>query len=108
MRGDAIEMYKYCQKNYQVTKNPFTYVRDSNTQSITRDHGFKVRKEKNTTAGNRVANTWNALLADIVNSDNLNMFNNRLDDHWKAYRFVEDMRTIPFHRTVNNASINFW
>ncbi len=103
------------QKNStQLTKNPFTYVRDLNSQSITRDHGFKVRKEKTTTAvrarffGNRVANVWNALPADIVNSESLNMFKNRLDDHWKAYRFVEDMRTIPFHRTVSNASINYW
>ncbi len=114
MRGDAIEMYKYCHNNYQVTKNPFTYVRDINSQSITRDHGFKIRKEKTTAAvrtrffGNRVANMWNALPADIVKSDSLNMFKNRLDDHWKAYHFVEDMRTIPFHRTVSNASINYW
>ena len=114
MRGDAIEMYKYCHNEYQVTKSPFTYVRDANSQSITRDHGFKVRKEKTTTAvrtrffGNRVSNMWNALPTDIVNAPSLNAFKNRLDDHWKSYRFVEDMRTIPFHRTVSNASINYW
>ncbi len=48
-----------------------------------------------------MANMWNALLADIVNSNSLNMFKNRLDDYWKEYRFVVDMQTIPFHRTCS-------
>ena len=114
MRGDAIEMYKYCHNNYSVSEKPFTLVRDVNNQIVTRDHGFKIRKEKNKTAlrtrffGNRVANMWNALPSNIVNSPSLNAFKNRLDDHWKNYHFVEDMRTIPFHRTVSNASINYW
>ena len=114
MRGDAIEMYKYCHENYNVSKKPFTLVSDINNQSVTRNHGFKVRREKNTKTvrsrffGNRVANIWNALPASIVNAPSINAFKNRLDEHWKSYRFIEDMRTIPFHRTVSNASINFW
>ena len=69
MRGDAIEMYKYCHNNYNVDKKPFTLVSDINNQSVTRNHGFKVKKEKNTTSirsrffGNRAANMWNALPA---------------------------------------------
>ncbi len=85
-----------------------------NNESVTRNHGFKVKKEKNNTSvrsrffGNRVANMWNALPASIVNALSLDAFKCRLDEHWKAHRFVEDMRTIPFHRTISNASINFW
>ncbi len=114
MRGDVIEMYKYCHNKYNVDNKPFTLLNDVNNQSVTRNHGFKVRKEKTTNAvrsrffGNRVANTWNALPASIVNAPSLNAFKNRLDEHWKSYKFIEDMRTIPFHRTVSNASINFW
>ncbi len=114
MRGDAIEMYKYCHNNYSVANKPFTLVSDINNQSVTRNHGFKVKKEKSAKAtrsrffGNRVANMWNALPASIVNAPSLNDFKSRLDEHWKPYKFTEDMRTIPFHRTVSNASINFW
>ena len=81
MRGDAIEMYKYCHNKYNVDKKPFTLVNDINNQSVTRNHGFKVKKEKTTNSvrsrffGNRVANTWNALPASIVNAPSLNAFN---------------------------------
>ncbi len=114
MRGDVIEMFKYCHKKYSVSEKPFTLVSDINNASVTRDHGFKIRKEKNTSSirprffSNRVANTWNALPASIVNAPSLDAFKNQLDDHWKNYRFIEDMRTVPFHRTVSNAAINFW
>ncbi len=114
MRGDAIEMYKCCHNKYNVDKKPFTLLNDINSQSVTRNHGFKVRKEKNKNPvrsrffGNRVANTWNALPTSIVNAPSLNAFKSCLDEHWKPYKFIEDMRTVPFHRTVSNASINFW
>ncbi len=114
MRGDAIEMYKYCHNNYNVDKKPFNLVNEMNNQSVTRNHGFKVKKEKTNTSirsrffGNRAANMWNALPASIVNAPSLDAFKWCLDEHWKAHRFVEDMRTIPFHRTISNASINFW
>ncbi len=114
MRGDAIEMYKYCHNDYKVVKKPFTLLSDITSQSVTRNHGFKVKKEKNTNAlrtrffGNRAANMWNALPTYIVNAPSLNAFKSRLDEHWKSYKFTEDMRTIPFHRTYSNASINFW
>ncbi len=111
MRGDVIEMYKYCQEEYSVHMKPFKLYSEVQNQSITRDHGFKVRKEKNSSAirsrffGNRVANFWNALPANIVNASSLNSFKNMVDEHWKAYHFIEDIRT-TVHRTNSNASIN--
>ena len=57
---------------------------------------------------NIIPNTWNALPTNIVNAPSLDAFKNRLDDHWKNYQFIEDMRTVPLHRTVSNAAINFW
>ncbi len=114
MRGDAIEMYKYCHGDYNVHKKPFNLYSEVQSQSVTRDHGFKVKKEKNSSAirsrffGNRVANIWNALPADIVNATSLDAFKNRIDKHWKPYHFIEDIRTI-IHRTNSNTSINsYW
>ncbi len=114
MRGDAIEMYKYCQGEYSVHKKPFNLFSEVQSQSITRDHGFKVKKEKNNLAirsrffGNRVANIWNALPANVVNATSLNAFKNKIDEHWKPYYFIEDIRTTAY-RTNSNASINcYW
>ena len=111
MRGDVIEMFKYCQGEYSVHKKPFNLYSEVQSHSITRDHGFKVKKEKNNSAirsrffGNRIANIWNALPADIVNASSLNSFKNKIDEHWKRYLYIEDIRTIV-HRTNSNASIN--
>ncbi len=77
---------------------------DINEESITRDNGFKIYKEKSQTAvranffGNRVANIWNSLPTAIVQAPSLNSFKSRLDKLWKSHMFTEDMRTVP-HRT---------
>ncbi len=111
MRGDAIEMFKYCHGKYSVYKRPFALYSEVQRQSITRDHGFKVKKEKTNSAlrtrffGNRAANIWNALPVAVVNAPSLNTFKNRLDEHWNQYRFVEDIRD-TIHRTNSNVSIN--
>ena len=92
-------------------KKPFNLYSEVQSHSVTRDHGFKVKKEKNNSAirsrffGNRIANIWNALPADIVNASSLNSFKNKIDAHWKPYHYIEDIRTIV-HRTNSNASIN--
>ncbi len=46
LRGDMIETYKYCQGFYQVEKKPFVLMREFNQGTATRDHGFKIKKEK--------------------------------------------------------------
>ncbi len=104
MRGDMVEVYKYCHGLYQVDKKPFNLMSDINEESITRDNGFKIYKEKSQTAvrtnffGNRVANIWNSLPTAIVQAPSLNSFKSRLDKLWKPHMFTEDMRTVP-HRT---------
>ncbi len=75
----------------------------------TRDHGFKIRKEKCKSDiranffGNRIVNLWNSLPADIVNSPCTNTFKNRLDTDWMQYQFITDIRKIP-SRTNSNPS----
>ena len=72
-----------------------------NEDSVTRDNGFKIYKEKCKHAvranffGNRVANIWNSLPTSVVQAPSLNSFKNRLDKLWEQYMYVEDIRTIP-------------
>ena len=110
IRGDMIEAFKYCHSFYDVEKKPFTLMREFNQNTTTRDHGFKIRKEKcksNIRAnffGNRIVNLWNSLPANIVNSPCTNTFKNRLDKHWMQYQFITDIRKIP-SRTNSNPNL---
>ncbi len=104
MRGDMVEVYKYCHGLYQVDRKPFKLMSDVNEDSVTRENGFKIYKEKSNQAvranffGNRVANIWNSLPTVVVQAPSLNSFKNRLDKHWEPYFDVEDIRTVP-HRS---------
>ncbi len=112
MRGDMVEVYKYCHGLYNVDKKPFKPMSEINEESTTRDNGFKIYKDKSNTAtranffGNRVANIWNSLPTAVVQAPSLNSFKNRLDKHWEPYMFTEDMRTVP-HRTNSFTLIVF-
>ncbi len=110
IRGDMIEAFKYCSGSYEVTKKPFTLMKEFNRETATRDNGFKIRKEKcksdcrSKFFGNRIVNLWNSLPTEIVNSPSINAFKNRLDTHWRQYQFVTDMRNIPT-RTNSNSNL---
>ncbi len=110
VRGDMIEAFKYCNGLYEVHKKPFVLMREFNQQTATRDHGFKIRKEKCRADcrlkffGNRIANLWNSLPREIGNAPLTNAFKNRLDIFWKQYQFITDTRNIPT-RTNSNSSL---
>ena len=96
MRGDMVEVYKYCHGLYDVHQKPFTLMREANQDSITRDDSFKIYKEKSNLAtrvnffGNRVANAWNSLPTNIVQAPSLNSFKNLIDKFWEPYMFTEE------------------
>ena len=112
MRGDMIEMFKYCHGYYQVKKMPFNLYRDINAAATTRDNGYKMWKEKTKTGTraqffpNRIANIWNTLPSDVVTAPDLNTFKNRLDRVWHKHCYTEDLRTVA-HRTNSNTNIRF-
>ena len=107
-----IEVFKYCQGDYQVHEKPFKFMREVNNTTVTRDNGFKIYKEKSKSIargnffGNRVANVWNSLPPAVVQAPNINCFKNRLDKLWEQHMYTEDMRTVP-HRTNSTISLNF-
>ncbi len=110
IRGDMIETFKYCHQMYEVVKKPFELRKEFNVQTVTRDNGFKIRKEKYKSDirghffGNRVVNLWNSLPFEIVNAPSVNAFKNRLDMHWKPYQYITDIRLIP-SRTNSNSNL---
>ena len=104
MRGDMVEVYKYCHGLYNVHKKPFKLMTEVNEDTVTRDNGFKIYKDKSNLAiranffGNRVANIWNSLPTSVVQAPSPDSFKNCLDKLWEPYMYIEDMRTVP-HRT---------
>ena len=83
-RGDMIETYKYLTGRY-TTERPKWII--NNNQN--RGNNYKLMKVRTTAKTrtnfltNRVVNDWNKLPAQIVQAETLNIFKNRLDNHWK-------------------------
>ena len=84
-----IELYKILTGIYDNE----TSINFKRNRNHLRGHQYKLEIERFRTNirkhnfRNRVANTWNNLPQDIVNSPTLNTFKNRLDKHWKSIEF---------------------
>ena len=91
-RGDMIETFKYLKGFYQVDL-PWLRLDASNH---TRGHSLKLSKKRSRLElrkhcfSNRVVNKWNSLPEEVVSSDTLNMFKNRLDKHWSGKLYTTE------------------
>ena len=89
-RGDMIETYKHMTGVYAVDAE---YIKPDT--SFTRGHSFKLKKERSMKNirqqyySNRILNSWNMLPAEVVSAPSLNAFKNRLDSHWRQYRYSQ-------------------
>ncbi len=89
-RGDMIETYKHMSGSYTVEAR---YIKMDET--ITRGHNFKLKKERPLKIvrqqyySHRITNSWNMLPVEVVNAPSLNAFKNRLDKHWRQYRYSQ-------------------
>ena len=67
-----IEVFKYWYGYYQVHEKPFRLMRDGNSETTTKDNGFKIYRDKSKSAirnnffGNRAAYVWNKLPPSVV------------------------------------------
>ena len=89
-RGDMLETYKIVTRKVNVkTEHFFKFnVRES------RGHQFKLRKHQTSKKlvrsqcfSNRVINDWNSLPREVVESETVNEFKKKLDDHWNGQQY---------------------
>ena len=83
-RGDMIQVYKVAHEHYDRASVDSLF--HFSQSSILRGHQFKItkfsfnKKQYQHFFTNRVVNHWNGLSSEIVNSDTINTFKNRLDE----------------------------
>ena len=89
-RADMIETFKIVTGIYD--KETSINLNMNQNQQL-RGHKFKLAKERfNTTQRkhffrNRIVSDWNSLPPEVIDSSSLNMFKNRLDKYWSAYKY---------------------
>ena len=100
-RGDMIEVYKHFHTYDKISIS--SSFRPRNRPSRTHDFQLHTLLPKDGTRGvqsnsfyYRVANTWNNLPKDVFTAPSINIFKNKLDDHWKELpiRFNHKATTI--------------
>ena len=80
-----IEVFKIITGKYDSLISPHLPLSSS---SVTRGNSFKIITRRcrydlrKFSFCNRITNIWNSLPNDVVNASSLNVFKNRLDNHW--------------------------
>jgi len=83
--GDLIQVFKILTDRENIDKHQFF---TPSLCSHLRRHSFKLLKPRSSRQvcqnffSQRVIDEWNKLPSDIVMSTSVNMFKNKLDDHW--------------------------
>ncbi|XP_045478873.1 uncharacterized protein LOC123684669 [Harmonia axyridis] len=81
LRGDLVISFRIAKYNYANHRELLIF----NNDPRLRGHTFKLKKEKFATRQrqyflfNRIFETWNGLPGDVVNSDSVNSFKNKID-----------------------------
>lgn len=95
-RGDLIEVFKILNGKEGIPKEKLF----SHNTSITRGNSFKLSKPRTrlnirrTFFSQRVINEWNHLPDNIVTSETINQFKNRVDKHFKGLHGVSMTRSL--------------
>ena len=90
IRGDMIEVFKILNGHDIVRAEGFLELETGQHTDRTRGHSLKLRKPRHRTYkrnmffSSRVVDRWNRLPESVVRSHNVNIFKNRLDQHWKV------------------------
>ncbi len=89
-RGDMIDVFKYLHKFYDVSEPLFRTLPDTGTRgnSLKLFKTFSRLELRKQFFSNRVVSSWNLLPDNVVTSESVNMFKNRLDLHWKSHHLL--------------------
>ena len=85
-RNDIIQVYKIITGIDKLESNLFFTI---NNRENTRGHKLKLSKPRSNTTlilhsfSQRIINTWNNLPEQVIETDNINIFKDRLNTHWK-------------------------
>ena len=96
IRGDMIEVYKFCHDLYAVDCG----ILEMADGSITRGHNYKLSRStcrsraRHDYFSQRIVEHWNRLPSDVVNAPSVNSFKGRLDRHWKEFFFSLELPAI--------------
>ena len=99
-RGDMIELYKNFHSYDKITLPPSFQPKGR----VSRKHGYQLHERtprdgmrgiQSNSFYFRAAKAWNNLPKAVVEAKNLNIFKNRLDDHWtnEETKFNHEMQT---------------
>jgi len=87
LRGQLIETFKYL-KGFNNVQPEGLFDRDHNIQLRNNGQKLVVKRFNTSVAQNffpiEITQTWNRLPSNVVQSETVNMFKNRLDAFWKA------------------------
>lgn len=83
-------MFKYLHKFYDVSEPLFRTLPDTGTRgnSLKLFKTFSRLELRKQFFSNRVVSSWNLLPDNVVTSESVNMFKNRLDLHWKSHHLL--------------------
>ena len=98
LRGSMIEVYKILNV-YDKEVTPQFHIKQSATRGHNQRIYVKTAKKhhpQHHSFHHRVANPWNSLPCEVINSPNLNTFKNRLDKHWKHLPIKYDHQARDF------------
>ena len=90
LRGDLIEVFKILNGFDLLDTNIVTL----DTQCVTRSNGLKLKGKRFQTDiaknffANRVVNEWNKLPSDVVHSQSINAFKNRIDKYFRERNII--------------------
>ena len=101
-RGDMIETYKYVHGFYNLFHMPL----ELETQTNTRGHSNKLKKERCTNRQrrnffkHRTVNRWKTLSETVLSVPSLNSFKNRLDKCCSAHRYEQNTNFPPIRTDI--------
>ena len=90
-RGDMIWTYKVLNELVRVDASKFfmpgrlDHTR-GHTQRVFKQHATKLPRRNS--FSQRVVTDWNSLPNKVVDASSMNEFKNKLDEHWKDYRYI--------------------
>jgi len=111
LRGDLIETFKILTGKEHANCSKF--FQQADVTSGLRGHSLTLFKPRCRTTVRqnffslRIVNEWNKLLQDVVDASSINMFKNRLDQHWQDMGINHKLTGYTAHQPQVQVQVSF-